>query len=175
MRPAQAREAPAEGPRDAWRKKGLDIVQAVRSRRAACGVMNRQKTLPATPGSAGRGIVQQICFRRKALKTGHGDSRRARARGILMRLFPSGIRILAAAVVLFEDELGKKERAVEIGQRITETLRRMHAAQGFQIGRIVFAYAQRGCCSVGLQANTVDPGKCPPEGGRYTNASASGR
>jgi hypothetical protein len=138
--PAQAREAPAEGPRDSRRKKGLDIVQAVGGRRAARGVMNYQKTLPATPGRAGGGIVQQICFRRKTLKYRHGHSRRARARGILMRLFPSWIRILAVAVVL-KNQLGKKKGALEIGQRITEALRGVHAAQSFEIGRAVFADA----------------------------------
>ena len=100
--------------------------------------MNRQETLPATPGRAGRGIVQQICFRREPLKDGHGHSRRAYGRRILIRFFPSRILILA---VVFKNELGKKERAFEIGQWITETLRGVHLAQSFEIGRVVFAYA----------------------------------
>ena len=100
--------------------------------------MNREKTLPATPGRAGRGIVQQIGFRREPLKDRHGHSRRTFSRGILIRFFPFRVCILA---VIFKNELGKKERAFEIGQRITETLRGVHSAQSFQIGRIVFAYA----------------------------------
>jgi hypothetical protein len=47
----------------------------------------------------------------------------------------------------------------------------MHSAQSFKIGRNVFAYAHGRVCSVGLQADTVDSSKCPPEGGRYTHSA----
>jgi len=55
-----------------------------------------------------------------------------------MCFFASRIRFVA---VVFENKLGKKKRAVKVGQRITEALRGMHSAQSFEIRRIVFAYA----------------------------------
>ena len=82
--------------------------------------------------------MQQISFRREPLKDRHGYPTRTLARGILIRFFPFRVCILA---VIFKNELGKKERAFEIGQRITETLRGVHSAQSFKIRRVVFAYA----------------------------------
>ena len=82
--------------------------------------------------------MEQICFRGEPLKNRHGHSRRVREGGIRSRFFPSRVGIFA---IVLKDELGKKERAFEIRQRIAETLRGVHSAQGVEVGRIVFAYA----------------------------------
>src|SRR5579864_9332645 len=53
VRPAQAREAPSKGARDGRRKKRLHVVEAARGCRLACGVMKRQKIVPASLRRAG--------------------------------------------------------------------------------------------------------------------------
>jgi len=54
-----------------------------------------------------------------------------------MPFFPSRGDFFA---VVFENELGQKERAFEVGQGIAESLRSVHSTQDSEIGRHVFAY-----------------------------------
>ena len=75
--------------------------EAVRGGGAACGVMESQETLPTAARRAGGGIVQQIGFRREALKNRHGHARSTLWRGISVRYFPSRLEVFA---VVFEDE-----------------------------------------------------------------------
>jgi len=59
-------------------------------------------------------------------------------------------RLGARIVIVFEDKFRHKQWAVEIGKRIAEPLRRVHAPQRIQIGGIVFADSQRGVSRAGF-------------------------
>src|SRR6266404_3354753 len=79
--------------------------------RAICGGRNAwtsSRPRAAAARRAGGGIVQQIRFRREALKNRHGHARSTLTRGFLIRLFPSRLEVFA---VIFENKLGQKKRA----------------------------------------------------------------
>jgi hypothetical protein len=140
-RPAQARQAPPKCARDSRREKRLNVVEPARGGVATRGVVQRQKPLPALPRCSGVGIVKQISFRCKPQQDGHGY-----ARGIAIGQFPSPVAAVFRAsvlIVIFEDELRHKHRAVEIRERIAKVLRGVHSTQCVEIFWCVFAYSHR--------------------------------
>jgi len=166
--PAQAAQAASEGAFDTRGKKGVDVVEAARVGFGAHCFVHGQEPLPALPRRARSGIVQQIGFAGEAKKNGHDRMRRRvairywkigatlvieirRGAACCARLLPlrnsggraKGRPYKSERCVIFEDQLGQKQRIGEIGKRVRKTLRGVHCAQGVQIRRRVRANEHR--------------------------------
>ncbi len=106
MRPAEAREAAAEGAGHARREKCLNVVEASIGGAAPRGFVKSKESLPAQTRRAGGGIVQQVRFGREAQQDRHRDAGPLRRggcfrRGIAMRLFPAlGVAIFAGRIIV---------------------------------------------------------------------------
>ena len=120
-RPAEAGQAAPERARNLRRQKRLGIVQASSDGIVQGRVMQRQKILPALPGSAGGGVVKQIGFRGKPLQDGHRDARRFRAANVQPRLRVHG----------------RSRRGIAAGQFPAACFPASHFPAAFALGRVV--------------------------------------
>ena len=107
----------------------MHVVQTARAGVSARRFVKRKNSLPALPGSARGRVMKQVRLRGQTQKNGHLHA------GRVGQQFP-----FVLIFFIFKEQPRDKHRAVEVRERISETLRRVHLPQRVQIIVRVFTY-----------------------------------